>query len=214
MRLSQTRRQQAQLLNSVIDQALLAPSSRHQQQLVQFTNTIPVTPLAERIRKRATLLGKRHKGDISPLLAARDDLIMLLYASTVPQGWACAWCDGSCIKLDAHTQAGIGGIVMDSDGSIIARISRAIGDHHAYEAELAAVAAVINTALEHQQRRLWVFTDNHGLAQLWQEHRDDNRLAEIRRLASDLDRFALQALPRQHNQPANTLAKKATGCVR
>lgn len=214
MRLSLTRRQQARLVNTVIDQALLAPSSQHQQQLVKFTNTIPVTALAERIRKRATLLGKRHKGDISPLLTARDDLIMVLYASTVPQGWACAWCDGSSLKLDKHYQAGIGGIILDSNGNEIARISRAIGDHHAYEAELAAVAVVISITLEHQQRRLWVFTDNHGLAQLWQEHRDDNRFAEIRRLVMELDRFALQALPRQHNQPADALAKSATARVR
>lgn len=208
-----TRRKQAQLVNTVIDQALLVPSSQHQQQLVNVTNTIPITPLAERVRKRATLLGKRHKGDISQLLATRDELIMALYAATVPQGWACAWCDGSSIKLDAHYQAGIGGIVMDSKGSVIIRISRTIGDYHAYEAELAAVAAVINSALEYQLRRLWVFTDNHGLAQLWQEHRDDYRLVEIRHLASDLDRFALQALPRHHNQPANALAKAATGLV-
>jgi ribonuclease HI len=201
------------MVNIVIDQALLAPSSQHQQQLLKFTNIISVTPLAERVRKRATLLGKRHKGDISPLLAVRDNLIMTLYAATVPQGWACAWCDGSSIKLDAHYQAGIGGIVMDSNGSVIMRISRAIGDHHAYEAELAAVAAVISSSLEHQLRRLWVFTDNHGLALLWQEHRDDKRLAEIRHLVSGLECFALQALPRHHNQPANALAKKAIGHV-
>jgi ribonuclease HI len=209
-----TRRQQAQRFNTVIDQALLAPSLQPQQQLLQLTNTIPVRQLAERIRKRATLLGKRQRGDTRQLLAGRDELIMTLYASTVPQGWACAWCDGSSIKLDSQYQAGIGGILTDSNGSVIARISRAIGDHHAYEAELMAVTAIISTALEHQQQRLWVFTDNHGLAQLWQEHRDDNRLAEIRRLVSDLDRFALQALPRQHNQPANALAKMATAHVR
>lgn len=208
-----TRRQQAYLFNRIIDQALLLPSSSHQQQLMQLLQTIPITQLAERIRKRATLIGKRQRGDMRQLLAGRDELIMALYASTAPQGWACAWCDGSSTKLNSHYQAGIGGIVMDSKGNVIARISRAIGDYRAYEAELAAVAAVINTAVAHQQRRLWVFTDNHGLAQLWQEHRDDNRLTEIRHLTSALERFALQALPRQHNQPANALAKKATGRV-
>jgi ribonuclease HI len=213
MQSSITRRQQAQQFNTVIDQALLAPSLQHQQQLLQLTNTIPVRQLAERIRKRATLIGKRQRGNTHQLLAGRDELIMALYASTVPQGWARAWCDGSSFKLDSHYQAGIGGIIKDSNGNVIERISRAIGDHHAYDAELAAVAAVIGTALAHQQRRLWVFTDNHGLTQLWQEHRDDSRLAEIRRLASDLERFALQALPRQHNQLANALAKKATGLV-
>ena len=210
MHSSITRRQQAQQVNTVIDQALLAPSLQHQQQLLRLTNTIPVRQLAERIRKRATLIGKRQRGNTHQLLAERDELIMALYASTVPQGWACAWCDGSSLKLNSHYQAGIGGIVADSNGNVIAHFSRTIGDHCAFEAELAALAAVISTAAAYQQRRLWVFTDNHGLAQLWQEHRDDSRLAEIRCLASDLDRFALQALLRQHNQPANALAKKAT----
>lgn len=194
----------------LIDQALLTPSSQHQQQLGELTQTIPVTPLADRVRKRATLLCKRQRKNTQQLLATRDNLIMALYATAVPRGWACAWCDGSSIKQDDHYQAGIGGIVMNAEGIVIAHICRAIGDYHAYEAEIAAVATVIRTALDSLQRRLWVYTDNHGLAQLWQEHRDDNRLAEIRRLALDLDRFALRALPRQHNQPANALAKKAT----
>lgn len=209
-----TRRQQAQRLNTVIEQALLTPSLQHQQQLLQLTTTIPVRQLAERIRKRATLLSKRQRGDTRQLLAERDELIMALYASRVPRGWACAWCDGSSSKLASHYQAGIGGILWDSKSDVIAHFSRAIGEYRAYEAELAAVAATISTALAQQQRRLWVFTDNHGLAQLWREHRNDTRLAEIRRLVSELERFALQALPRQHNQAANALAKKASRQVR
>jgi len=205
-----TRRQQAQWLNTVIDQALVAPSSRHQQQLLQFTQSIAVRSLADRVRKRATLLGKRQREHTRQILATRDELIMALYAATTPPGWACAWCDGSSIKLDGHYQAGIGGIMLEPKGTLVARISRAIGDYHAFEAELAAVAAIIRTALEHQQKRLWVYTDNYGLAQLWQAHRADNRLAEIRQLSAELERFALQALPRRHNQPANALARAAT----
>lgn len=210
MRTTTTRRQQARLINAMIDQALLVPSSQHHQQLVPFTQTIPVVSLADRVRKRATLLSKRQRENTRQLLATRDQLIMALYAAIVPQGWACAWCDGSSIKQDSHYQAGLGGIVLEPEGTVIARISRGIGDHHAFEAELAAVTAVIQAALDHQQRRLWVYTDNHGLAQLWHAHRDDNRLAEIRRLRAGLERFALQALPRRHNQPANALAKAAT----
>ena len=198
----------------LIDQALVTPSSQHQQQLSQLTQTIAVTPLADRVRKRATQLCKRQRKNTHKLLATRDKLIMALYATAVPQGWACAWCDGSSVKQDDHYQAGIGGIVMNSEGTVIARLCHAIGDYHAYEAEIAAVAAVIRTALDYQQRRLWVYTDNHGLAQLWHEHRNDNRLTEIRRFALDLDRFALRALPRQHNQPANALAKKAIARTR
>jgi len=209
MQTTTTRRQQTQLVNAVIDQALAAPSFLHQQQLMQFTQTIPVTPLADRVRKRATLLCKRQRKNTRQLLTTRDALIMALYTTTLPHGWACAWCDGSSIKQDSHHLAGIGGIVMDHGGTIISRLSRTIGDHHAFKAELAAVAEVMRTAHDHQQHRLWVFTDNHGLAHLWHTHREDDRLAEIRRLARQFERFALQALPRRHNQPANALAKAA-----
>ena len=209
MSASATRRQQGQRVNTLIDQALLAPSADHQQQLVQLTQTLPVTPLADRLRKRATWICKRRREDTRQLLATRDALIMALYAAMVPTGWACGWCDGSSIKQDATYQAGIGGIVMVSQGPVIVRISRAIGDRQAFEAEVAAVVAVIRAALDQQQRRLWVYTDNSGLARLWQTHREDDRLAELRQLSVQLDRFALQALPRRHNQPANALAKAA-----
>ena len=204
-----THRQRAQFINRLIDQALLESVMPPQHSLLQLLQILPLKQLVERIRKRATLLAKRRPNDIGQLLSARDRLIQRLYAAKVPHGWACAWCDGSSIKLDSHYQAGIGGIVWDSNGDEIARLCQYIGNFQAFDAELAAVAAVIDSAVSQQQRLLWVFTDNYGLAQLWQEHRDDRRLAEIRGLTAKLDRFALQAIPRQHNQPANALARAA-----
>lgn len=77
------------------------------------------------------------------------------------------------------------------------------------DAEIAALAAVIRSAIEHGQLRLSVYCDSHGLVQLWNEHREDARLADLRRLRAGLERFALRAIPRLHNQPADALARKA-----
>jgi ribonuclease HI len=121
----------------------------------------------------------------------------------------CAWADGASFNTDGHRQAGIGGLLVDSDGTVIEHISRPIGEEDAFAAELAALIAVIQSATERQQKRLWLYTDNRGLVQLWNEHRGDKRLNELRRQAASLERIALRAIPRLHNQPANALARAA-----
>jgi ribonuclease HI len=209
MRSHITRRHQAQRFNAVIDEALIAPSPQQQQQVLQLTTECPVAKLAERVRRRATLLGKRQRGDGGKILSARDALILALYASLIPPGWACAWSDGSSVKVNANRHAGIGGIVMDSNGTILARISRPAGELTAFDAEIAALAAVISTAVESRQQRLRVYTDNYGLAQLWREKRNDKRLEKIRELGAKLERLSVFPVPRLHNQPANALARQA-----
>lgn len=209
MRSQITRRSQARRFNTVIDKALITPSPQQQQRVLQLTDECPVAKLAERIRKRATLLGKRQHGESGQILSARDELILALYASLVPPGWACAWSDGSSVKINTHRHAGIGGIVMDSDGAIIARISRPAGELGAFDAEIAALAAVISIAIESRQQRLRVYTDNYGLAQLWREKRNDKRLEKIRELGEKLERLSVFPVPRLHNQPANALARLA-----
>jgi len=67
----------------------------------------------------------------------------------------------------------------------------------------------VQCATERQQKWLWLYTDNRGLLQLWDEHRGDNRLNELRRQAASLKRFILRAIPRLHNQPANAPARAA-----
>ena len=204
-----TRRQQAQRSNTIIDIALVSPSSANKQQVLHLTSTYAIEQLAERIRKRATLLGKRQREDTQDILMARDEIILALYAAKVPEGWGCAWCDGSSFKRDSQRCAGIGGILMDSNKTIIARFSHAIGGQKAFAAELTALEAVIRSAMDHKQQRLWVYTDNVGLARLWHEHRNDERLVRIRELVSALKQFALRDIPRLHNQPANALAQQA-----
>lgn len=177
----------------------------------RYCNSNNIAQLAERIRKRATLLSKRRRDESKQILLERDELILALYASDVPPGWACAWCDGSSIKLDGQRRTGIGGILMDPGGMIIERFNRTIGEQDAFAAELAAVAAVIRVAVAQQQLRLRVYTDNFGLANLWREKRDDSRLAELRELSGKMERFSLHSIPRLHNQPANALARQAAG---
>jgi ribonuclease HI len=203
------RQNQAQQLNTIVDDALLAPTDGNHEQLRLLSKASNPGPLAERIRRRATLLGKRRNDDPAPLLRWRDELILAVYAAVVPKGWSCGWADGASFKTGGHRQAGIGGLLMDSGGTVIERISRLIGEADAFAAELAALTAVMQCATERRQKRLWLYTDNRGLVQLWNAHRDDNRLDELRRQAASLERFTLRAIPRLHNQPANALARAA-----
>lgn len=204
-----TRRQTAQRLNTVIDQALLRPSADHQLKLIQIIADNNVRQLAERIRRRATLLGKPRRGDRARLLRVRDELILAVYASAVPSGWSCAWVDGSSITIGSHRQAGIGGLLMDTHGTVIEQISRPIGEQGAFEAEVAALAAILQSAIDQQQFKLWVYCDNQGLVQFWHEQRDDRRLDAIRALVEHLEKFALRGIPRQHNHSTHVLARQA-----
>lgn len=199
----------ARHLNALIDKVLLAPNDENREQLRQLAKASAPGPLAERIRQRATLLAKRRSDDRTPLLRLRDELMLSVYAAVIPKGWSCGWTDGASFKTDRHQQAGIGGLLMDSGGTVIEQISRAIGEADAFAAELAALIAVMQCATERQQKRLWLYTDNRGLVQLWNEHRSDIRLIELRRQAASLERFILCAIPRLHNQPANALARAA-----
>lgn len=204
-----TRRQQAHIINSVIDLALLQVSVEHRQQVIQLTESDSLVRLAERIRKRASLLAKHRRSETKAILRARDELILLLYASAVPGGWSCGWSDGASVRVNSHYIAGIGGIIMDRGGNIIDRISRGIGDKSAFDAELAAVVAVMHSAIERKQTKLMVYTDNKGLVQLWHERRGDERLDDIHQLSERFERFSLRPIPGQHNQPTNALAKQA-----
>ncbi len=202
-------RRQTDITNTIIDRALLEVSVERRQQVVRLTESDSVVRLAERLRKRATMLAKRRRSETKAILEGRDELILHLYASTVPKGWSCGWSDGSSVRADSHFRAGIGGILMDSGGNIIERISRSIGAQDAFDAELVAVVAVMQSAIALKQLRLMVYIDNEGIVQLWHEKRDDKRLDDINRLRKRFERFALEKIRRLHNQPANALAKQA-----
>lgn len=196
-------------VNRLIDQVLMEPGIDRCHELEHLARQIPVQRLAERIRQRATALGKPQRAARAALLARRDALIEAVYAAVVPTGWSCAWIDGASRQSGTRRNAGIGGILLDSDGRRIAQISRAIGEQDAFGAELAALTAMIRCALEHRQPRLWVYTDNDALIHLWQEQREDRSLDEVYALVGQLEKFVIQAIPRLHNQPSNTLARAA-----
>ncbi len=79
-----TQRRRAHTLNLVIDRALLKMSAQHLQQVVGLTKSDSVARLAERIRKRSSLLAKHRPSETETILQAREELILLLYASAVP----------------------------------------------------------------------------------------------------------------------------------
>jgi hypothetical protein len=58
-----SRREDAQQFNAIIDQALLKPSTNHQRQLIQLVVDNNVTQLGERLRQRATRLGKTRRSE-------------------------------------------------------------------------------------------------------------------------------------------------------
>lgn len=204
-----TERKVSHELNTLIDRLLLSPNHQLRQLLVELVNAANVTMLAERVRGRTTFLTKRNREQQHHLIQARNDLILALYAAVIPPGWSCGWSDGALFYENEGRHAGIGGLLIDHNGNVIACLSEESDSNDAFGAELAAVAAVIALAIEKQQLRLWLYCDNPGLVQLWHEHHDDPRLASLRKGSAKLDKFALRVVPRLHNQPANTLARAA-----
>jgi ribonuclease HI len=177
--------------------------------LLSLTKKRDTQRLAERVRQRATWLGRHEHEQAQHILSNRDELIMALYAGLAPEGWANAWCDGSSNRQASERHAGIAAVLLDAKGKCVSQISRYVDDKNAFEAELAALAAVLEDASTHHIERLSVHSDCKALVQLWYEQRDDPRLAPVRLLASRFKGLHISAIPRLHNQVANALAKRA-----
>lgn len=176
------------------------------QALQRLRRGFGATALAERVRQRATALARRDRSAGPRLLAVRDALIEALYRDAAPKGWFNAWCDGS-VRTDGS--AGIGALVLGADGRVVGRISRAVEQPSPFEAEIAALEAVLDLAVKHDFRRVRVHTDCRALVDLWRAHRADPRLAPVRSLAQRLERLELRVVPRLHNQPAHRLARES-----
>jgi ribonuclease HI len=193
-------------LNALVDAALLDPAFHRAWAVSRALRQHEVAPLAERVRRRATLITRRARAQTVSILDARDNLIQALYARDSPRGWHTAWCDGA---TDASEAAGIGGLLLDTDGHEVGRWSRVITPRDPFATEIAALAAALEFATTHGVHRLRVYTDCVALVRLWHEHRADDRLGTVRARAARLERPQLRALPRLHNQPANRLARNA-----
>jgi len=199
-----TERECIRRLNRVIDEALLEPGRHAVMMLYSLSGDPAPVRLAERVRRRATRLGAlTHE-----VARHRDELMMAIYAAAAPCGWFNAWCDGSSSR-SPHGRSGVGGVVMDGEGRIIARVARFVPGLEPFAAEIAALAAVLQAALGAGAKQLRVHTDCLALARLWNTRRTDPRLDTVRSLTCMLRGFAIRTVPRAHNNLANQLARAA-----
>lgn len=205
------RKTKAHALNPVVDQALLRSSPAARRALLRLADDWDTADLAERLRRRATTLARRRAAPTPAILRERDGLILALYARAAPPGWSSAWCDGSAARGPAGRSARVGGLLLNSAGRVLSRISRAHAACDPFEAEIAALAAILQAARRQRVARLRVHTDCVALARLWYGQRDDPRLAAVHALARAFRRLDLRAVPREHNQPAHALARRAPG---
>ncbi|WP_455211124.1 ribonuclease H family protein [Kaarinaea lacus] len=209
MRSQQTHSDQAAELNHIINRALTDPSETNLQAVGALVTRQNVYRLAERVRRRATVLTRHNRKDYQNLQHRRDALIMVLYAKTSPAGWANAWCDGSSITHDDGCRAGIGAIVFSPDAHRLAQTSVFVGNKTAFEAEVQAIIRTLQICASLNITKVRIHTDNKGLVQLWREHRQDSRLTTIRHHAREFEKLQIRAIPRLHNQATNALAKRA-----
>lgn len=194
-------------LNSAIEQALRAPDELAINHLRQVSRGGAPAPLAERVRRCATRLGRRERLQAEAILQARDQLILGIYAAAAPPGWYVGWSDGSS-KSTAQGQVGsVGGLLLDSRGQVAGQLSRRVEALTAFDAEIAALEALVGLATEKDAQKLLVHTDCIALVRLWCCHRDDPRLLALRQQVRALRGFRLRGVPRSHNQSAHRLAR-------
>jgi len=210
MQIQPAQADQVRELNQVIDDALTDSREQNRQAVCASATPQNIFRLAERVRRRATLMTRRKRKNVQILLHQRDTLIMALYAKITPPGWANVWCDGSSISHHDERRAGIGVIVFSSDAHRLAQASVYVGNKTAFEAEVQAIVHALDICASHNITKVRIHTDNKGLAQLWREHRQDSRMTIIREHAKNIEKLQIRALPRVHNQAANALAKIAT----
>jgi len=202
-------RERARRLNRAIDQALLEPGSDDAAKLRELGGRPSPLELAERVRRRAARLGARSR----QVPERRDALMAALYASAAPPGWFNAWCDGSSSRTPPGG-AGVGGVVMDPGGRVVARLARCHADLDPFAAEIGALAAVLKAALKAGAGRIRVHTDCVALARLWRARRSDPRLDSVRALSRGFEAFVIRAIPRSHNQTAHVLAREAIASLK
>lgn len=200
---------EARWLNQLIDTALREPGEEHRRQIFQLGRHHNITAIAERMRRRATLLTRREHLPGQQIVTARDTLILALYAGAASQGWFCGWCDGSTRQTDQGCSSGVGGILTNPQGGEIIQFTQYVGALPPFETEIAAAQTLLQSALQHGVERLRVHTDCRALLELWLKNRDDQRLATLRSLTKRFRRIELDLVPRQHNHPANLLARSA-----
>jgi ribonuclease HI len=203
----------ARCLNFLVDRALTDPAEAHTRAVLDHANPSSLQRLVDRIRRRATIVSKRHADRTRQILAVRDELVLRAYAHVLGTNVSAGWCDGSSVAIDGERSAGVGGLLMTPQGKIIARISSHAGRLDALKAEIAALDAVLREALERGIKRVVVHTDCTALTTMWKQRRGDPRIASVRALAREFQSMKLRCIPRRHNGPAHALAKSVALAV-
>jgi len=196
-------------INPVVDEALREPDDASRVALLRLRRRVGTATLAERVRQRAALLGRRMRTDSRAIHAQRDALIEAIYAAATPPGWCGAWSDGA--SRDGE-HAGLGGILLDHDGRRLATIAHSREPMTALAAEIAAFEAVLQLAGDHGVQRLRLHTDCQALVDRWRSG-GGSALAHARQLAQCFDGFEIRIVPRLHNQPAAALARRAARAI-
>jgi len=196
-------------INPVVDEALREPGDASRVALLRLRRRVGTGTLAERVRQRAALLGRRMRTDSRAIHAQRDALIETIYAAAMPPSWCGAWSDGT--SRDGE-HAALGGILLDHDGRRLATIAHSLEPMTALAAEIAAFEAVLRLAGDHGVQRLRLHTDCQALVDRWRSG-GGSALANARQLAQGFAGFELRVVPRLHNQPANALARGAARAV-
>lgn len=207
-----TSRNESRHLNRMIDGLLDADSDTAE--LIAAAKQAGPAALAERIRQRSARQVRLQPARAQTILQIRDRLIWLVYASPLPPEGFSAWCDGSSVRTASGAANGIGAIVTDAHGEVVAKSAgRVPSVLPPFETEIGALERALELALESRGTVLRVHTDCPALVQLWQRHPHDHRFAAIRRLARRFERLDLCAVPREHNQAAHRLAKAAASAI-
>jgi ribonuclease HI len=204
---TRTRREAARALNEALDCALLGYPSAEWQRVLELGREHDVISLADRVRLRGMRLAKSHALHRSRILHAADGLVLAAYCHAARAGWLCGFCDASAMLRGEARGVGIGAVVLDGRGRIVAQVSRRTADCEPFEAEIAALEATLDAAAGLDAPRIRVHTDCDALVALWLEHRRDPRLRGVRERAGRLRGFQLHSLPRRHNRTAHRLAR-------
>ena len=201
-------REAARSLGAALERALLHPIPANVEHVLALARHEDATRIADRVQLRARRLAKAKGTQRGPVLAAADALLLHLYQAAAPAGWLCAWCDATV----TGGGAAVGALLLDRNARELARIAESVAACAPFEAEIAALEAVLR-ALPRNAARVRVHTDCDALVALWLQRRRDARLRVVRALARRLRRFELRAVPRRHNRIAHSLAREAAAAA-
>jgi ribonuclease HI len=200
---------QTQRLNRAVDEALRDEKAEPLLNLLEIAASETTVQLCDRIARRANRLVTNIGTQAATIIAARNRRVLEVYARRAPKSWFRAWCDGSSTAEAGRRRAGIGVVLMNPENDVIAALGEPAGALSPLDAELAAFVAAMKTAVARGARYLLLHTDCPALVHLWQDRRDDDRLAGLREAAKSLRRLQLRLVPRRFNQVANALARGA-----